>query len=586
MSKIVYLCFKDPGSSCFSREDIEVVIKRIGPDNISARAADIMESEGIIYGIANPSETIQKRGQSVLMGQAFGQAADWWKPGTQAPEGTYAIFRADESSVELLTDVVASRTIWYFMDEEVFMASTSQRALVMLMKNFQFNPDVIPWMMSTGSLGPSNSWDSRIKMVPPDSIVSLNRTNWQLETRSQPVMFSEEKTSNEDHQNRLTKSLTDTFQSLKVDFDKWVIPLSGGFDSRSILCFFNAIGQDLSNLRAITWGLKELVNKKGNDAFVAKKVADHFKIQHTYYSTDLTDEPLEKILNRFLVCGEGRIDHVSGYMDGFNIWKTLYENQVKGIIRGDECFGWVWVDSEVQLRSCLGIALCSDFSNLENYKQYGMNAQKIPDQLQQREKESLAQWRDRLYQQFRIPVILSALNDLKLSYVEVINPLLSKNIIYCTRSLPDKLRQDKFLFKKIVKNISPQIEYASSSAIARLDNVFKSEKAVVLLKAELSSPEAKSLFQPEFLHYILTNLKADDSIHPGKRKPGLISLLKLYLPQSVKYRLIAMRNKSKLDFNKLAFRIYMVVKMHRILVEDASLEALSELDNSRRKDIS
>jgi hypothetical protein len=578
MSKIVYLCSKEPDFADSLREDIEAVSKRIIPDNICARAAEILESDGIAYGIINPTETIEKNGSSVLMGQAFEEDSEWWLTGTPGPDGSYAIFRADEFSVELLTDVVASRTIWYFMDEEVFMASTSQRALVMLMKSFEFNPKLVSWMLSTGSLGPFNSWDSRIKMVPPDSVVSLNRLSWEIETVSQPTMFLTEKVSDAVHQERLAKGLTDTFSSLKLDFRKWALPLSGGFDSRSILCFFKSIGQDISKLRTITWGIKESAGKDGNDASVAKKVAGHFKVHHTYYPTDLGSESIEEILNRFLICGEGRVDHLSGYMDGFKIWKTLYEDNIEGIIRGDESFGLMPVDSSIHVCSRLGITLCTDFSNLEDYREYGIACQEFPDQLQLRAKESLGQWRDRLYQQFRVPVILSALNDLKLSYVEVINPLLSKKIIFCTRQIPDNLRLNKALFKTIVNKISPQIEYANSSAILDKREILRWKPVADLLTQEVNSDTANGIFSRRFLKKINANIST--AKNSSNRKSGsLKGVVSRYMPSWLKGNLIKIVPKPAVDNYVLAFRIFMTTKMYRLLTEDA--EILENKDKSR-----
>jgi len=61
----------------------------------------------------------------------------------------------------------------------------------------------------------------------------------------------------------------------------------------------------------------------------------------------------------------------------------------------------------------------------------------------------LRDWRDRLYQQYRVPFLLAALSDLKLGYVEIVNPLLSDSVIDLIRQLPDSLRTHKVLLRNI-----------------------------------------------------------------------------------------------------------------------------------------
>ena len=68
--------------------------------------------------------------------------------------------------------------------------------------------------------------------------------------------------------------------------------------------------------------------------------------------------------------------------------------------------------------------------------------------LLQRSGESLTVWRDTLYHEYRIPVYLAALGDLKLPYVEQMNPLLSRKILTVFRCFPDHLRKGKVSVQK------------------------------------------------------------------------------------------------------------------------------------------
>lgn len=579
MSKILYVCFKDPSRCNSSLErKIETITRRITPDNITARPPKIVIDGNVIYGIMNPATSIKERGKSVLLGMAFGDHDNWHEPDQEIPDGSFSLFRSNASKTEIITDIVASRTVWYYHDDEIFIASSSQRAIVMLLGNFELNREVFPWMLSTGSLGPFHSWDSRIKLLPPDSSFTVDHMTWESSLNSNDVVFEATVASDKEHQSSLTSALTDTFKSLKIDFSNWVLPLSGGYDSRGILSLFNLIGSSLKNLSTVTWGIRNAINHRGNDALIGKKLADNYKVEHMYHLTELSNEPIEIVFNRFLVCGEGRIDHLSGYMDGFRIWKTLFEDNVQGIIRGDEGFGWVSVNSfsEVSLR--VGISLCSDFANLKDYKELGFPEHDLPLNLKKRQGETLETWRDRLYHQFRMPVVLAALSDLKLPFVEVINPLLSRLVIMKTRTLPDSLRSEKKLFKRIVHSIGPDIEFASSSAIAEAGFILKSESAVKLFKTELTSNHCKSIIPEAFIRYLTENLKVVES--SVNKKQIIKSFIKRFIPKRLISKASLLSPQRTMGVNTLAFRVFIICKMSRILEEDSRLFSLSDLSVS------
>src|SRR5690606_559339 len=67
-----------------------------------------------------------------------------------------------ENTISLTSDLVASRTVWYYLDEDTFIASSSQRMIIAALQRFDINTQAIVWMLSTGSLGPGHSWDRHI----------------------------------------------------------------------------------------------------------------------------------------------------------------------------------------------------------------------------------------------------------------------------------------------------------------------------------------------------------------------------------------------------------------------------------------
>jgi len=568
MAKILYVCFREPYVPNEIETEIVSIMNNITPDNIVPKPPKTFYEKGTAYGIMNHVSSIREHEGSVAMGTLYEPADDWWMPLKSFPNGSFALFRQNSENIELVTDIVASRTIWYYKGEKMFVASTSQRAIVMLLKDFRFNKAVIPWILSTGSLGPDHSWDLRIRQVPQDSSIILDRKSWNLQLSSRKSFDNLKNTDDQDFRGLLLKSMVSTFESIKLDFKKWVLPLSGGYDSRAILVMLNYVKQNTRDLKTITWGLKDRRKKKGNDAYVAKKLADHFGISNKYYTTDRSLEPIGTIFHRFFVCGEGRIDNIGGYMDGFKMWKSLYEDGIEGIIRGDVGFTSKPAENVHLVRFRQGLTLCSDYSNLKNYQQFGIPKQVIPEQLNKKEIEDLRQWRDRIYQEFRIPVVLAALSDLKLSYVELINPLLSREIVTQGRRLPQKFKDEKRLFKEITSDVSPHIEIARVGATEDLGALFRSKEVIDLFQMEFKKPSIARLIHEEFLKNISTKLNFKDKPNTIRRQVKIY--LKRFLPNWVTSKFLLINSSSpSINFNLLAFRIYTISQMNEMLTKDA-----------------
>ncbi len=571
MSKVIYVCRRNSSINENDEFKLRQICGALTPDNITAPVQHkIFVSDKTAYAIINHHFLFQVLDESLLVGQIYDQEERWHKPKTEFPDGSYAIFRQDKDYLEIVSDFAASRTIWYYFDDDLFIASTSQRAIILFLGDFKFDPRIIPWMLSTGTLGPDLSWDTRIKKIPPDALIILDKANWSISQQQNSIRFSPVQITHTEQKQLLKDAIHKTVSSLRnLDFSKWVLLLSGGYDSRAILCFLKNNDEISDQLKTITWGLSESINENGNDAKVAAELAQARNVQHSYYHTNITHEPIEQIIDRFIICGEGRIDHLAGYMDGLEIWRRLAaEEGVYGVIRGDEGFGWLPVSSELTVKYTVGCALCTDYANLENIsRDFGLPEQEFPVDLQRKSEESLETWRDRLYHSFRLPTILAALSDLKYSYVEVINPLLSKLILQQVRKLPDELRTNKSFFKEIVQAISPNIPYASKDANAMTKGLLKKDEIVEVIKSKLQSENAKQIFGSEFIKYVIDGIQLEIFSSQGPAKKIKMAV-KSVVPRFIRNRLRDTGLKAKVDGNTLAFRVYIIVRMHEILSSD------------------
>jgi hypothetical protein len=112
MAKCIWICSRQPFPRTVE-EKITNICNSISPDNITPREPQINIGSDIAYGIMNPTNTILTHGNSLMLGKLIGDNDRWHEPGTDFPEGIYALFRDGEGFCEIITDTVATRTIWY-----------------------------------------------------------------------------------------------------------------------------------------------------------------------------------------------------------------------------------------------------------------------------------------------------------------------------------------------------------------------------------------------------------------------------------------------------------------------------------------
>jgi hypothetical protein len=254
-------------------------------------------------------------------------------------------------------------------------------------------------------------------------------------------------------------------------------------------------------------------------------------------------------------------------MDGFEMWRTFSANGIKGIIRADECFGSPSFSSEFEVREFIGATKFSDYNN-GFWRNGSGSLQELPVALKRSHNESLDTWRDRMYAEYLFPYGIAALNDLKVPYVEIMTPFISRPIVEWVRKLPDCLRNGKTLFKEIVEARSPALPFARYPAID-LDRTFlRNQRVREYLLSELDSSHYASILPSTMIELI----KATMQSRPGGHSPGhhLFKKMKFIIPESI----IPLLKKvfpfrRCLDPFDLGLRLFIAVKMNEFLAADA-----------------
>jgi hypothetical protein len=546
----------------------DVLNRKLAADNIEPRPATVVRRRGVQAALLNPSGAEHVHGASIAIGTLLDGSDDWHVPGAELPDGSYALLRVNDAQVELVADSVGSRTLWYALTDRELIASTSQRAIVTLLGSFEPNRDVLPWMLSSGTLGPQGAWDARLRRVQAGERVLLDRARWRLRSTLEPIEFvADQSLSRAEHLERLRSTVTDACHRWSFDARKWPLTLSGGTDSRGLLCLFRERG-----IGTITWGLPGSAEQDGNDAQVARDLARLLSVPHRFFALPVRGDAPDVVLERFLALGEGRIDRISGYLDGFQVWKTLFAEGYDGVIRGDHAFGSTLARSPYAVRSKTSLTTLADYFPAEAIATFELPEQRLPESLERSASETLAAWRDRLFHQSRLPTFLAALTDLKTAYLEVGNPLLARSILTCVRTIPDELRTGKRLWREIVDAQLPGVPLARRVAIPAVTDFLADRRVLELLLDELTSANASAVFAPPLRERCCAALRAALRKGPAARR---IDWRETWLARAVPARVrdavsLWRADRPGIDPLVLAFRAFIGGRMHALFRADAA----------------
>lgn len=569
MAKFILICLRNRAHDPKLPYQIASLCDRLVPDNIISRPPRIVVQPGLIQAVINPTSVPPFVQGALRLGTLIEPSQDWWNVGAEVPDGTFALVRSDTQAIELVTDIVGSRTIWYCQTENLFLASSSQRAIIALLGDFQFNEAVISWMLSAGLPGPTGGWDRRLQRVPGNSRLLFDRTTWNSTLQQRSVVFEPGTLSRQEYQTQLLDALSASIAPYRhLSWSTWQLFLSGGYDSRALLLL---LLQQNSMPHCATIGLHSSRTAPHNDGYIARVLTDQLGLAHDYYACDTYDLPLETVFDRFLQAGEGRIDHLNNFMDGMTIYGTLFDAGVEGIMRGDEGFGWLPVSSAYGARQSVGAKLLEDHFSPTRLHTFDLPPQHWPEWMSQREDETLEMWRDRLYHEFRIPLVLASLNDPFYCYGETVNPLLARRLVGLARKWPDTLRTGKQLFKETVYSMSAvnsEIPFARYRSVLSLKDFCQIPHVVDIIYEELQSHHAISVLPETLRHYILSNMKKTQG-DTLKVSRNTWTRIKRCMPQRLKDYFKQAGAAPPIHPNVLALRACLISKMVRMLAADA-----------------
>jgi hypothetical protein len=140
MAHFVLACDRGGPAGDGRRRALEQSAGLLRPPGVTPAPTKLIDHGGLSLAVVNPNEGVSLHGASLCLGTILDTPGEWWRSGSAPPDGSFALIRCSDDEIELVADIAASRAVWYYRDDDVFLASSSQRALVALLGGFELEP--------------------------------------------------------------------------------------------------------------------------------------------------------------------------------------------------------------------------------------------------------------------------------------------------------------------------------------------------------------------------------------------------------------------------------------------------------------
>lgn len=552
----------------FEKKTFQNILQNISSSDIKSKYQLIESniSSNLYIGIVNPIEEIIDSGQFTY-GNKLKENNN-----TLLPDGSYAEIVYNQNEIKFYCDRFESKTIWYYFDNEKLIISNSQRAIISLKKSFKLNENAVSWFLSSGSLGFLNAWDQEIFKVQHSKVYHFDLESFSLEVFNSEYCIDSDVINKYSDEKFITLT-NNNFPSFNqnTQLDNCIFPLSGGYDSR--LIYYLARDKFINQkLNLINWG--KLNNNIFDDKKAALEITSHYKdkLIDEVLPDEITDVNL--FFEKYIKLSDCRVDHFNAFSDNFNIFKKLYNKNFKLIIRGDIPFTEGLDLNNKMSRSHIGINIFDDFDNLKDYdleKWKNIQENNLID-ISKKDSETFIQWRDRLYIDYRIPIVISSFNDMINCFIDIYAPMMSYSHYKLYTSQSDKYKGNKNHIVRISKNLDQSnVSFDALPSIPSMNDLFLNLKSLEEIKILIANSE---LFSQNLLKQILQDLDKINLNTNTQNKKSLKDRLKQLITNNVSIELKA-KLKSKIPLNlnviTLAYRIILIEKLNHIFEEDSKL---------------
>lgn len=448
MAHIVFVQLRSPHNECGVVEALRSVCRDLTPDEIRSCSESVvtrcLKGRNAYFAIQNRPSDHAIDENTLSLGWDFPADEVGSEAAVKASSiGSYVKVHVNEQASQFYCDQLGSRTLWYFLNDEMLVVSTSQRAIVQLKGQFKPRQLAISWFISSGCQGPHLSWDEDVLQVRPEFVYNFDVVTWSVcpsPRGGREIMNSG---------SRYGPFLQDFERSTKSAIGRIVgkhrkgqglLPLSGGLDSRLLLALQTK--EKAAEPTLVNWGVHPK-KYEFSDRVAAREVAAHYNKKLLAPVLPEEVEDFDLVLDRFVYASEGRLDQFNAYADGFKMWENFVRSGFRYVMRGDIPFTEGVDTDEASARAHLGLEMMADFQNAEELGLSELVQSQIPLDVSRARGETLIRWRDRLYAEWRVPMVISAFSDIVAPYVDSLSPMMNWEMYRQYMALPDHQKGNK-----------------------------------------------------------------------------------------------------------------------------------------------
>ncbi|RMZ49847.1 hypothetical protein EB822_10720 [Flavobacteriaceae bacterium PRS1] len=495
--------------------------------------------------------------------------------------GTFSLLIHDYNKKKTIiaVDRVASKPVYYYtINDKLFISPEFKSFSQIDNQLFEIEKSAMADILTHGFVLNNKTLLKNIFELPNGHMIKVD--NGKIEIKQYwDFNFKEEdkKHSYSYYANRLEELLEKAIKRrIRQNIASGIL-LSGGIDCRAILGYMSKY---VSNPITICYGHKRN-NWSNSDSDIAEKLAKHYHSDHYFLEYSL-DNYLETI---------NKVSHIS---DGlarplpeFEVYKKIRrELGISRVFTGDHAFGrWGKFMGDDEQMLDFGIYIrffCRykmQFMPVNNnwYKELlKESTTNINDLLNKCSLSKIKNRRDYFYlNAYQVP-LLGRDRSTIMSELEVINPWYDSEILDFVKTMPEKYRKDKKLFKSIVKKTFKEINYielartVSKPPQEEWEKWYQQNVETIMSDLKVSELVTNNIIQLSKLEN-----QINKPIKENTKKKHFIKLIKNNLPSrsrynwintsSPKYFHLLLISIHKIASNFINYLIYIKIKKQEML---------------------
>ena len=385
-----------------------------------------------------------------------------------------------------------------------------------------FNDSSIITFLVNGHLLNSNTFYSNVKPLRPASVLTYQDCNLKISTYEDYLFRPDEEDQGESYYVSILKDLLiQAVEERLQSPEETVIPISGGFDSRGILACAREVTD--KKLKTVSWGINEDISD--GDAYIGRMVASSMNTEHHFLQR--IDHHFLENLMEMIVLTDGLNDDPVFHHNELNIMKTIRHELCNiHLLRGDECFGFndvAFSDNEALAR--IGIYQLKEFKKIQRIlknninKWINLSSIEISDIIRSTKMNDFTDRKDYYYFSQRLFHYLNRSSYYKMCVLDIQNPWLDKNILKFIQRVPTKYRYNKYLYKKTLQEMFPdiyKIPFASANSLENWDRDIHNNQSIRNVIADALSDDQNylhSLIDYKSLRQLMKQIDSNDTLH-------------------------------------------------------------------------